>query len=159
MAASPADEPAPWEPVITRPDPMTAEEREILLEHDLAADLDPEELQYEDDFLNPDADLTGAELAEIAAAMDARTEAEPGAAGADPAGVAAVLAAQAAAASARRRGPGQPGSMRPLAGESSSAAAAFGTGMMLDVMPACPDLAVLAGRAAGGDDSYQGVSD
>jgi hypothetical protein len=28
MAASPADEPAPWEPVITRPDPMTAEEWE-----------------------------------------------------------------------------------------------------------------------------------
>jgi uncharacterized protein DUF222 len=138
---------------------MTAEEWEILLEHDLAEDLDPEELQYEDDFLNPDADLTEAELAEIAAAMDARTEAEPGAAGADPAGVAAVLAAQAAAAAARRRGPGQPGSMRPLAGESSSAAAAFGTGMMLDVMPACPDLAVLADRAAGDDDSYQGASD
>ena len=67
MAASPADEPAPWEPVITRPDPMTAEEWEVLLEHDLAEDLDPEELQYEDDFLNPDADLTEAELAEIAA--------------------------------------------------------------------------------------------
>ena len=30
-----------WEPVITRPDPMTAEEWEALLEHDLAEDLDP----------------------------------------------------------------------------------------------------------------------
>ena len=163
MAASPADEPAPWEPVITRPDPMTAEEWEILLEHDLAEDLDPEELQSEDDFLNPDADLTEAELAEIAAAMQERAAdaaAVAGqAAGADPAGVAQVLAAQAAAAAARRRGPGQPGSARRLAGESSSAAAGFGTGMLLDVMPACPDLAVLADRAAGDHDSYAGASD
>src|SRR5689334_15156357 len=163
MAASPADEPAPWEPVITRPDPMTAEEWEILLEHDLAEDLDPGELAWEDDFLNPDADLTGAELAEIAAAMQERAAdaaaAAGQAAGADPAGVAQVLAAQAAAAAARRRGPGQPGSARPLAGETSSAAAGFGTGMLLDVMPACPDLAVLAGRAAGDGDSYAGVSD
>ena len=163
MAASPADEPAPWEPVITRPDPMTAEEWEILLEHDLAEDLDPGELAWEDDFLNPDADLTEAELAEIAAAMQERAAdaaAVAGeAAGADPAGIAQVLAAQAAAASARRRGPGQPGSARPLAGESSSAAAAFGTGQLLDVMPACPDLAVLAHRAAGDGDSYAGVSD
>jgi hypothetical protein len=160
MAASPADVPAPWEPVITRPDPMTAEEWEACLEHDHAADLDPEELQYEDDFLNPDADLTEAELTEIAEAMDVRSAAAPGAAaGADPAGVARVLAAQASAASARRRGPGQPGSARLLAGESSSAAAAFGTGMMLDVMPACPALAVLADRAAGDGDSYRGASD
>jgi len=161
MAASPAGVPAPWEPVITRPDPMTAEEWEACLEHDLAEDLDPDELQWEDDFWCPDADLTEAELAEIAQAM--RERAAPGtagaAAGADPAGVAQVLAAQAAAASARRRGPGQPGSARPKAGESSSAAAGFGTGMMLDVMPACPDLAVLADRAAGEDDCYQGASD
>jgi hypothetical protein len=163
MAASSADEPAPWEPVITRPDPMTAEEWEILLEHDLAEDLDPGELAWEDDFLDPDADLTGAELAEIAAAMQERAAdaaAVAGqAAGADPAGVAQVLAAQAAAAAARRRGPGQPGSARPLGGKSSSAAAGFGTGMLLDVMPACPDLAVLAGRAAGDGDAYAGVSD
>src|SRR5690348_61916 len=163
MAASPADEPAPWEPVITRPDPMTAEEWEILLEHDLAEDLDPDDLQCEDDFLNPDADLTGAELAEIAAAMRERAAdaaAVAGqAAGADPAGVAQVLAAQAAAASARRRGPGQPGPARRLAGESSSAAAGFGAGQLLDVMSACPDLAVLADRAAGDGDCYAGVSD
>ena len=163
MAASPADEPAPWEPVITRPDPMTAEEWELLLEHDLAEDLDPGEFLWEDDFLDPDADLTGAELAEIADAMDARAAAAPGAAAraeeTDPAGVAQVLAAQAAAASARRRGPGQPGSARRLTDESSSAAAGFGTGLLLDVMPACPDLAVLAGRAAGDGDSYAGVSD
>src|SRR5436190_14915860 len=111
-----------WEPVITRPDPMTAGEREILLEHDLAEDLDPGELQWEDDFLDPDADLAEAELAEIAAAMRERAAAAPGtSAGADPAGVAPLLAAQAAAASARRRGPEQAGSARRLAGESSSA--------------------------------------
>ena len=117
MAASPADEPAPWEPVITRPDPMTAEEWEACLQRDLAEDLDPDELQCEDDFLNPDADLTEAELAEIAEAMQERAAVAPGAtagaAEADPAGIAAVLAAQAAAASAHRRGPGQPGSARP----------------------------------------------
>src|SRR5689334_25118529 len=96
MAASPADGPAPWEPVITRPDPMTAEEWEACLERDLAEDLDPEELQYEDDFLNPDMDLTEAELAEIAAAMQERAADSPGAsAGADPAAVARTLAAQA----------------------------------------------------------------
>src|SRR5690242_20536812 len=115
-----------WEPVITRPDPMTAEEWEACLERDLAEDLDPDELQYEDDFLNPDADLTEAELAEIAEAMRERAADAPGAAaGADPAGVTRVLAAQAAAAQAPRRGPGQPGSARRLAGESSSAAAVF----------------------------------
>jgi len=163
MAASPADEPAPWEPVITRPDPMTAEEWEILLEHDLAEDLDPDDLAWEDDFWCPDAELAEAELAGIAQAVQARAAAAPGAAagaeGADPAGVAQVLAAQAAAASARRRGPGQPGSARRLAGESSSAAAGFGAGQLLDVMSACPDLAVLADRAAGDGDCYAGVSD
>ena len=85
-----------WEPVITRPDPMTAEEWEACLERDLAEDLDPGELQCEDDFLNADADLTEADLAEIAGAMQARAAAAPGGtAGADPAGVAQVLAAQA----------------------------------------------------------------
>src|SRR5204863_6206344 len=62
-----------WEPVITRPDPMTAEEWEACLEHDLAEDVDPGELQCEDDFWCPDADLTEAELAEIAEAMQVRT--------------------------------------------------------------------------------------
>src|SRR2546423_14678179 len=149
-----------WEPVITRPDPMTAEEWEACLEHDLAEDLDPDEFQDEDDFWCPDADLTEAELAEIAAAMEARAAAGAGAvAGADPAGVARVLAAQAAAASARRRGPEQPGSARRLAGEASRAAAALGTGMMLDVVPARPDLALLADRAVGGDDPHPGPCD
>jgi hypothetical protein len=84
------------EPVVTRADPMTAEEWEACLEHDLAEDLDPGDVQWEDEFLDSDANLTEAELAEIAGAMTARAAVAPGtagaAAGADPAGVAAVLA-------------------------------------------------------------------
>ena len=148
-------EAAAWEPVVTRPDPMTAEEWEACLADE---GLDPEAYPDEDEFCCPDAmELTEAELAEIAAA--AELAAPVTADDLDPAGVAAALAAQAAAASARRRGPGQPGSARHLARESASAAAAFGTGLPLDVMPACPDLAMLAHRAAGPGDSYKGVSD
>jgi hypothetical protein len=56
------------------------------------------------------------------------------------------------------RGPGGPpgaGAARVGADpgrESCSRAAAFGTGMALDVMPACPGLAVAADAAAGPDD-------
>ena len=60
---------------------------------------------------------------------------------------------------AGRRGPGQPGSARVYPGESCCTAASFGSGMALDVMPACPGLALSADAAAGDDDSYQGVSD
>jgi Domain of unknown function (DUF222) len=168
----PDGEASAWEPVMTRPDPMSAEEWRSQLECEPAEGSDPEEYPDEEDYLNPDAlDLTDAELAEIAAATRLAalaagqaygTEgAAPGAdpAGADPAGVADALLAQAAAASALRRGPRQPGSARLLAGEYSSRAAAFGTGMCLDVMPACPDLVLLADRAAGPDDSYRGASD
>ncbi len=145
-----------WEPVITRPDPVSAEEWQAWADFDPAEDADPEAWLEEEDYLSPDADLTEAERAEIAEAI---ARAAPVTADdLDPAGVARVLAARAAAASARRRGPGQPGSARPRAGESSGAAAGFGTGQCLDVMPACADLAVLAGRAAG-NDSYAGVCD
>jgi hypothetical protein len=144
---------------------MTAEEWRAELECEPAQWCDPEEYPDEGDYLDADAlDLTEAELAEIAAATRFTARASGQAAGAaaddaDPAGVADVLAAQAAAASARRRGPGQPGSAGLRAGESSSRAAAFGTGQCLDVMPASPDLALLADRAAGPDDSYAGASD
>jgi hypothetical protein len=152
----PDGEASAWEPVITRPDPMPAEEWQAQLACEAAGDTDPEAYPDEEDYLNPDAELTAAELAEITEAARLASGAEDGA---DPAGVADALTAQAAAESARRRGPGQPGSARLLAGESSSRAAAFGTGMPLDVMPACPDLALLADRAAGPDDSYCGASD
>ncbi len=49
--------------------------------------------------------------------------------------------------------------VREAAGGSCSRAAAFGIGMALDVMPACPELAMLADAAAGADDCYPGASD
>jgi hypothetical protein len=62
------------------------------------------------------------------------------------------------AASTGRRGPGQPGSARVFPGESSSPAAAFGPGMVFDVLPGCAQLAVAADAAAG-DDRFAGVSE
>jgi hypothetical protein len=62
------------------------------------------------------------------------------------------------AASSGRRGPGQPGSARVFPGESSSPAAAFGPGMVFDVLPGCAQLAVAADAAAG-DDGFAGVSE
>jgi hypothetical protein len=49
--------------------------------------------------------------------------------------------------------------VRIFPGESASRAAAFGAGLALDIMPGCPDLAMLADAAAGPDDTYHGVSD
>ena len=62
------------------------------------------------------------------------------------------------AASTGRRGPGQPGSARVFPGQSSSRAAAFGPGMVFDVLPGCAQLAVAADAAAG-DDRFAGVSE
>ena len=59
------------------------------------------------------------------------------------------------AASTGRRGPGQPGSARVFPGQSSSPAAAFGPGMVFDVLPGCAQLAVAADAAAG-DDEFAG---
>jgi Domain of unknown function (DUF222) len=63
------------------------------------------------------------------------------------------------AATTGRRGPGQPGSARVFPGESSSPAAAFGPGMIFDVLPGGSALAVAADAAAGGDDRFVGVSE
>src|SRR5690349_1032856 len=63
------------------------------------------------------------------------------------------------AATTGRRGPGQPGSARVFPGESSSRAAAFGPGMVLDVLPGCAGLAVAADAAAGEDGRFAGVSE
>ena len=62
------------------------------------------------------------------------------------------------AASSGRRGPGQPGSARVFPGESSSPAAAFGPGMIFDVLPGCAQLAVAADAAAE-EDRFAGVSE
>src|SRR5438105_3752750 len=63
------------------------------------------------------------------------------------------------AATTGRRGPGQPGSARTFPGEPSSRAAAFGPGMVLDVLPGCAGLAVAADAAAGEDGRFGGVSE
>ena len=135
--------PADWEPVITRPDPMTEEEREAWLDALAGEDeaLDPEEYPDPEGPPPPGEDELTAE--EIAGIRDL-TEAE-------------ALAAIAMYGS--RSGPGQPGSARVFPGESSSRAAAFGSGLALDVTPGCPDLAMLADAAAGRDDTFDGVSD
>jgi hypothetical protein len=115
-------------------DPVTPAEREAWLDRVAGAGEPPEEEDPGD--WEP---LTAGELAEIRefAAADARVW----------------------AGMAGRRGPGQPGSARIYPGESASGAAAFGSGLALDVMPACPGLALSADAAAGEDDSYAGVSD
>jgi hypothetical protein len=61
-------------------------------------------------------------------------------------------------ASTGRRGPGQPGSARVFPGESCSPAAAFGPGMIFDLLPGCAQLAVAADAAAE-DDRFAGVSE
>ena len=67
-----------------------------------------------------------------------------------------LLAVEAAATG--RRGPGQPGSARVFPGESSSPAAAFGPGMVFDLLPGCAQLAVAADAAAE-HDGFDGVSE
>ena len=123
------------DPAWSRPDPMTAEEREAWLDRLCEQDEPPPGDEEDEDF-DP---LTPEELAEIrqAAADD-------------------LLAVE--AATTGRRGPGQPGSARVFPGESASPAAAFGPGMALDVLPGCAGLAAAADAAAG-DDGFAGVSE
>ncbi len=110
---------------------------------------EPEGPWWQDDEEDePPGELTAEELAEVREA--ARDQA------AEDAGTAAEITRLGGtlgliAAAAGRRGPGLPGSARIRAGESCSRAAAFGAGMALDVMPACPELA-LAGRQEPQDD-------
>jgi hypothetical protein len=138
MAAASAQEPSEWDddPAWSRPDPMTAEEREAWLDHLAGADEPPG--PEEEDW----ADFGPLTAAELAGARE---------------GAAAGPAVWAGLAG--RRGPGQPGSARIWPGESCSPAASFGSGLALDVMPACPGLALAADAAAGEDDSYAGVPD
>src|SRR5213080_3895566 len=132
MTASSVQEPSEWDedPAWSRPDPMTAAEREAWL--DRLCDADEEDWE---DF----APLTADELAEVEKAAGDE-----------------LLAVE--AASTGRRGPGQPGSARVFPGESSSRAAGFGPGMALDVLPGCAQLAVAA-DAATEDDDFAGVSE
>ena len=117
-------------------DPMTAAEFEASLDRLCELDEGPGEDEDED----YDAPFTAEELAGI-----------------DEAAADELLAAK--AASTGRRGPGQPGSARVFPGESASPAAAFGPGMVLDVLPGCAGLAVAADAAAGDDARFGGVSE
>src|SRR6266568_4581533 len=151
MAASSAQEPSEWDedPAWSRPDPMTAAEREAWLDRLCAQDDDPADAPQE--YWDPEScapppgqdELTPAELAEVREAA------------ADE-----MLALD--AASTGRRGPGQAGSSRTFPGESGSRAAGFGTGMAWDVTPGCAQLAVAADAAVDGGgpaDSLSGVAD
>jgi hypothetical protein len=73
--------------------------------------------------------------------------------------VGATGALAAIAAMAGRRGPGQSGSAQVFPGEYPGRAAQFATGMLMDTMPGCPELAAFADAAAGADDAYDGASD
>ena len=110
-------------------------EREVWLARAREHDEPPGEEEEFADF----ASLTAEELAEI-----------------EEAAADELLAVK--AATTGRRGPGQPGSARAFPGESASRAAAFGPGMVLDVLPGCAGLAVAADAAAGEDGRFGGVS-
>jgi hypothetical protein len=135
----PGAQPEPdWEPVVTRPDPMTAQEREAWLAADEDEPFDPEEWWDPDGPPPPGEDeLTPEELAEVTRAAGDE-----------------MLAIK--AATAGRRGPGHPGSARLLPGESSSPAAGFGPGLVLDVTPGCAGLALAADAAVGDGDCFDG---
>jgi len=136
MASSAAQEPSGWDgdPARSRPDAMTPQEREAWLDCLGEAGESPDLEEEDPEDWEP---LTAGELAEIREFAEADARVWAGMAG--------------------RRGPGQPGSARIY--PSCSPAAAFGSGMTLDVMPACVGLALSADTAAGEDDSYHGVSD
>ena len=127
------------DPAWTRPDPMTAAERQASLDRLCEQDEGHLEDEDEDDYGGFEP-FTVQELAEIREAA------------ADE-----LLAVE--AATTGRRGPGQPGSARVFPGQSSSPAASFGPGMPLDVLPGCAALAVAADAAAGEDDRFGGVSE
>src|SRR6266699_2461953 len=145
----PADPGWDEDPAWSRPDPMTAEEREAWL--DRLCQLDDDPCDGPQEYWDPEScapppgqdELTPAELA-----------------GAAEAAADEMLALD--AASTGRRGPEQAGSGRVFPGESVSLAAGFGAGMAWDVTPGCPQLAVAAGAAVDGGgpgDCFGGVAD
>jgi Domain of unknown function (DUF222) len=161
--AEPGGDPSPGERAGWWPGEMSEEDREAWLDGlaaegellDLEEDPDPEEYFDPDGPPAPGEDeLTAEEIAGIREVMDDQARAAANAARLGTTGALAMIAA-----SSGRRGPGQPGSAQVFPGESSSRAAAFATGLVLDVMPGCPELAGFAGAAAGADDGFGGASD
>jgi len=130
-------EPDPWEPVITRPDPVSQEDWEAWLALDLDEDeppgLDEEDLDPEGSELPWGENLAAieAETDQIMAerVADAEFLARPGT---------AELAGAVQADEARRRGPrgpGLPGSAEKVPGVSSGPAGGFGAGEGFDAAP------------------------
>jgi hypothetical protein len=137
-------EPDRWEPVITRPDPMSPGEWEALL----AASVDEVEPPGDDEgYLDPEGCVLPPD--EDLAAIEAETDRFAAEYAADAVYLArpetAELAGRVAADQARRRGPrgpGLPGSAGLAPGISSGPAGGFGAGECLD---AAPGSAVLHG--------------
>jgi hypothetical protein len=145
MLAESVSDPDPWEPVITRPDPMSPAEWEALLaasldETEPPGDVDEDYLDPEGCVLPPDEDLAVIE-AETDRFTAERLADEQYLARAET----AELAGRVAADQARKRGPrgpGLPGSVELVPGISGGPAGGFGTGGCLD---AAPGSAVLHG--------------
>jgi hypothetical protein len=127
-------EPVPWEPVITRPDPMTPEEWEMWVAADLAQGGPPPD---GDGFLDPeDSELPWDEDLAAVVAGTGRVAAERAAdAGFLARAGTAELAGAVIADEARGRGPrgpGLPGSAERVPGVSCGPAGGFGAGEGLD---------------------------
>jgi hypothetical protein len=138
MPAEPASDTAGWEPVITRPDPMSPAEWEALL----AASRDEVEPPGDDDegYLDPEGSVLPPD--EDLAVLEAETDRYAAERSADARYLAqaetAELAGQVAADQARRRGPrgpGLPGSADLFPGVSGGPAGGFGAGECLDTAP------------------------
>src|SRR5581483_4405669 len=139
-------EPVPWEPVITRPDPLSREEWLSLdVDEDEPPGLDEDDLDPESSALPWGEDLAaivaGTDQVMAGRAADAEFLARPETA--ELAG--AVLAAEAE----RRgpRGPGLPGSAGRVPGVSSGPAGGFGAGEGFDTAPGSAALHGFAEKA------------
>ena len=143
-------EPTDWEPVVTRADWMTEEEWKA----QCAALTDEDEPADEE--LDPDPEEYALEevIAECRQISEDQARAAANAARLGTTGALAAIAAMSG-----RRGPGQPGSAQVFPGEYPGRAAQFATGMLMDTMPGCPELAAFTDAAAGDDDRYEGASD
>jgi hypothetical protein len=120
-----------WEPVVTRPDPMSEADLRALL--DAVTDRDePWWLQEGDPDTEDPAPPEEYDLREIAA--QCRRVAEDQARAAANAARSRATGALAAIAAARR-GPGQAGSAHRFPGEYPGRAAQFASGMLMDTMP------------------------
>ncbi len=152
----PHDEVVAWEPVVTRPDPMTQEDQQALL--DAVTDQDAPWWLEEGDPDPQDDDPPPGECDLERVVAECRQIAEDQARAAAKAARLGEIGALGAIGAARR-GPGQPGSARRFPGEYPGRAAQFATGMLMDTMPGRPELAGFADEAAGAQDSFDGASD